>query len=99
MKPLEYHPESTAESGEAIDWYWSRSPLAALDFADELESALARLQNTPQVCPPYLHSTRRMILDRFPFSVVFRERLHDIQIIAVAHASRRPGYWANRLKQ
>jgi len=99
MKPLEYHPEATAESREAIDWYWGRSPLAALDFADELKSALGRLQKSPQVCPSYLHGTRHSILHRFPFSVVFRERLQDIQIIAVAHASRRPGYWAKRLSQ
>jgi hypothetical protein len=39
-----------------------------------------------------------VILNRYPFSVVFRERLHDLQIIAVAHAKRRPGYWAKRTK-
>jgi plasmid stabilization system protein ParE len=99
VKPLEYHPESQAESREAIDWYWSRSPLASLDFADELKAALDRLRNAPQACPPYLHGTRHIVLSQFPFSVVFRERLHDIQIIAVAHAKRRPGYWAKRLKQ
>jgi hypothetical protein len=38
-----------------------------------------------------------MILKRYPFSVVFRERLHDIQIVAVAHATRLPGYWSIRL--
>jgi toxin ParE1/3/4 len=41
--------------------------------------------------------SQRLILSRFPYSIVFRERLHDIQIIAVAHAKRRPGYWSNRL--
>ena len=50
------------------------------------------------MCPPYLHGTRRVVLNRYPFSVVFRERLHDIQIIAIAHAKRRPGYWAKRVK-
>jgi plasmid stabilization system protein ParE len=97
MKPLEYHPESRPESRDAIDWYWNRSRSAALDFADELRAALAHLRNTPQTCPPYLHGTRRVILKRYPFSVVFRERLYDIQVIAVAHAKRRPGYWAKRL--
>lgn len=99
MKPLEYHPESIAESREAADWYWTRSPFAAVDFADEPESALTRLQNAPLICPPYLHGTRRVILDCFPFSVVFREHLYEIQIIAVAHASRRPGYWTKRITQ
>jgi plasmid stabilization system protein ParE len=77
----------------------SRSQVAALDFSDELKKALARLRESPQAYPPYLYSTRRMLLDRFPFSVVFRERLHDIQIIAIAHARRHPGYWAARLTQ
>jgi toxin ParE1/3/4 len=99
MKPLEYHPESKVESRRAIDWYWSRSQLAALDFADELKATLAQMRKTPQACPPYLHGTRRILLDRFPFFVVFRERLNDIQIIAIAHAKRRPGYWTKRLKQ
>ena len=98
MKPLEYHPETRSESREAVDWYWNRSPAASLDFAEELRSALARLRQSPLACPPYLHGTRRIILDRFPYSVVFRERLHDIQIIAIAHAKRRPGYWTKRLK-
>lgn len=31
------------------------------------------------------------------YAVVFRERLQDIQIIAIAHAKRRPGYWAKRI--
>jgi hypothetical protein len=41
MKPLEYYPESKPESREAIDWYWSRSRVAGLDFAIELKAALA----------------------------------------------------------
>jgi plasmid stabilization system protein ParE len=99
MKPLEYHPEAEPESREIVDWYWSQSSVAAVDFAEELKAALARLRKTPQACSPYLFSTRRILLNRFPFFVVFRERLHDIQIVAVAHAKRRPGYWAKRLKQ
>lgn len=99
MKPLQYHPESKTESREAIDFYWSRSRVAALDFRDELNTALLRLRKAPNSGSPYLHGTRRILLDRFPYSVVFRERLHDIQIIAIVHAKRRPGYWTKRLKQ
>lgn len=99
MKPLEYHPESRTDAREAVDWYWTRSQIAALDFSDELRAALARLREAPQACSPHLYGTRHILLNRFPFFVVFRERLHDIQIIAVAHASRRPGYWAGRLRQ
>jgi hypothetical protein len=48
MKPLEYHPQTRVESKEAVDWYRSRSRTAALEFRDELKSALARLRKNPK---------------------------------------------------
>jgi hypothetical protein len=39
---------------------------------------------------------RRVPVRRFPFFVIYRERDEDLQIIAVAHQSRRPGYWRSR---
>ncbi len=44
-----------------------------------------------------IYGTQRLVLGHYPFSIVFRELLHEIQIVAVAHAKRRPGYWAFRL--
>jgi hypothetical protein len=32
----------------------------------------------------------------FPYKVAYRIRDHDIHIVAIAHTSRRPGYWKNR---
>jgi hypothetical protein len=38
-----------------------------------------------------------MMLSQYPYFVVFRELTREIQIIAIAHAKRRPGYWGKRL--
>ena len=98
MKPVDVHPEAEAEADQAFEHYWIESQFAAFGFDNELREAFKRLRTGPSTGAPYLHGTRRILLNRYPFSVVFRERLHDIQIIAVAHAKRRPGYWAKRLK-
>jgi toxin ParE1/3/4 len=98
MKPTQLHPEAKAEANAAFDRFWEQSDAVALKFDMELRAAYRVVRMTPSICPPYLHGTRRVVLNRYPFSVVFRERLHDIQIIAVAHAKRRPGYWAKRVK-
>jgi len=42
-------------------------------------------------------NTRRVVLSRFPYIVVFRETVTEIEIVAVAHGRRRPGYWRERL--
>jgi plasmid stabilization system protein ParE len=97
MKQTQVHPEAEAEADQAFEWYWARSESAALDFDQELREAFSTLRRSPRICPPYLRDTRRVMLKHFPYFVVFRELARKIQIIAVAHAKRRPGYWMRRL--
>ena len=62
----------------------------------ELDVAIERIEEAPQRWASYLAGTRRYLLRRFPFFVVFRESEESVQIVAVAHARRRPGYWIGR---
>jgi hypothetical protein len=39
-----------------------------------------------------------MALRRFPFTIIFREADAGVEIIAIAHGHRRPGYWRDRLR-
>lgn len=97
MKPVRVHPEAESESDGAFEWYWVQSEPAALGFDAELRNAYNILRESPRICSPYLYGTRRAMLDRYPFFVVFREMPKEIQIVAVAHAKRRPGYWKRRV--
>jgi toxin ParE1/3/4 len=97
MKSYSFHPDAETEADAAFEYYWIKGSNAAFGFDEELRGAYRSPQLRPLICPLYLHQTRRLILKRYPFSVVFRERLHDIQIVATAHAKRRPGYWTKRL--
>lgn len=40
----------------------------------------------------------KLILKRFPYDIVVRESPKEIIVVAVAHQSRRPGYWRNRVR-
>jgi plasmid stabilization system protein ParE len=40
--------------------------------------------------------SRQLRVTRFPYSIVYRIRDDDIYVVAVAHTSRRPGYWKDR---
>jgi len=97
MKPVRVHPEAEAESDGAFEWYWARSESAALGFDAALRDAFGNLRRSPKMCAPYLYGTRRVMLHRYPYFVVFRELARKIQIVAVAHAKRRPGYWRGRI--
>jgi len=40
--------------------------------------------------------THRFLLRRFPFSVAYREVRETVQVVAVVHGRRKPGYWKGR---
>ncbi len=95
-RPVGYHPAAFAEAEGAAAWYRERSPQAEAAFLAEIEQAIREIAAGPQRWPPYLQRSRRYLLHRFPFSVVYRQRAGKIEVVAVAHAHRRPGYWRNR---
>jgi plasmid stabilization system protein ParE len=97
LKPLSYHPKASDEIDKAYIWYAMRSAQAADGFYEELYPAVNKLRQQPSLFPSYLHGTRRAILKTYPYFVVFRDFPRKIQVIAIAHAKRRPSYWANRL--
>jgi plasmid stabilization system protein ParE len=95
-KTLRIHDAARKEANDANAWYRARSTKAARGFVDELERVLARIFDDPSTGPAYLSGTRRAKLHRYPYIVVYKVRGSVVQVVAVAHTSRRPGYWAKR---
>lgn len=99
MNPtLELLDEALDEAEGAARWYAERSEDAAVGFAEELAAALTLIERAPARWPRYDRNTRRFLLRRFPYSVVYRIEASRIVVIAIAHAHRRPGYWRTRLE-
>jgi len=96
-RALEYLDEAIEEAEAAAQWYADRSGSAATGFADEIDAAIAAIEQNPEAWPAYDHGTRHYLLRRYPFSMVYRVEATRILIVAVAHGHRRPGYWASRL--
>lgn len=95
-RALEYLDEALEEAEVAARWYAERSPTAAFAFSEEIDAAESAIVRLPEAWPPFDSGTRRYLLRRFPFSVVYRVEPQRVLIVAVAHAHRRPGYWKSR---
>jgi plasmid stabilization system protein ParE len=96
-KPLVVHRLARNEASAAVRWYGRRSPKAAARFTIELARAFRTIEERPSSFPEYLLGTRRCLLKRYPFLVVFYEIEGWLVVIAIAHGRRRPGYWRRRL--
>jgi plasmid stabilization system protein ParE len=96
---VEYFLQARLELESAFDWYLERSPEAAEAFLHEVDRAVAVIAAAPRVWPRFDAATRRYVLQRFPYSIVYREIATGIIVVAIAHHKRRPRYWYRRLRR
>lgn len=93
---VEVHPLAAEEAEAAERWYRERNEAASGRFRRELDRAVDLIAERPEAGSLYIGNSRRVLLRRFPFFVVYRVLSERVQIVAVAHARRRPGYWRER---
>jgi plasmid stabilization system protein ParE len=96
-KPYRVDPRAWQEIEAGDDWYLQRSTDASIGFIAAISDALDSISEAPLRWPMYLYGTRRFVLHRFPFSVVYLDEADELNIVAVAHNKRKPGYWKARL--
>ena len=91
-------PEAESEARAAFEWYLERNPMAAQRFEDAVEHAMERILERPLAWPSHDASagTRHFVLQRFPYSVIYRIEGETVTVVAVAHQRRRAGYWRGR---
>jgi plasmid stabilization system protein ParE len=94
-----FHPEASREYRASLRWYAERSRRAAERFERAIDRVLEEVRRNPARYGFYDDRHREAILPRYPFSVIYRSVPNgDIQVVAVAHASREPGYWEDRTR-
>ena len=97
MADVQIGEEAEAEYTEALAWYQARSARAADGFETAFAATVERIGQSPEQFPPCDEEGYRFaLLERYPYSLIYRIRGETVQVIAVAHARRKPGYWSRR---
>jgi hypothetical protein len=92
-----FHPDAKSEMRDAADFYDLERPGLGTEFLDEIERALRQVMEYPESSPIVLGVVRQCVVLRFPFTVVYSARDGGVYVSAVAHNSRRPFYWRDRV--
>lgn len=93
-----FHPKAEAEFNNAVDYYEEIRDRLGLEFAGEVGSAIERIVSFPLAWRFITKSSRRCLVNRFPFGVVYMIRENEVVILAVMHQSHKPNYWMDREK-
>ena len=97
-RTLRVLPDAEAELQSAALWYEEKRRGLGIEFVAVVDGALQSVLDNPEACPVWRRNRpyRKRSLKRFPYVVFFRIDSSTVEIVAVAHAKRRPGYWLDR---
>lgn len=96
---FELDDSAEAEFYNIVEYYKQFDQALSIDFIQEFDTSVQRLIKFPQAGQPYLHQTKRVFLNRFPYAIVYRFYGNELIVVfAIMHMSRKPDYWEKRLK-
>jgi plasmid stabilization system protein ParE len=99
---LRLHPDALVELGDAVTYLErERAGLGAALFA-EITQRVAQASRWPRSGAPTAgfaaqHDVRQFALTRFRYLVITAVVRDERVVVAIAHTSREPGYWRERV--
>lgn len=95
---IRYHRHARAEVAKAARYFEDQAEGLGERFAAEIDRVVLDIADLPILWPITKYGTRKRILvEPFPYSIHYKFVNDEIFIIAVAHQSRHPEYWIDRL--
>jgi plasmid stabilization system protein ParE len=92
LKPAE------AELDDAIEYYESEQLGLGTRLRNEVLRSLARIAKHPVAYQVLSNRTRRCLIAKFPYGIIYQHSTEtdEILVIAIAHLHRKPDYWSSR---
>jgi hypothetical protein len=92
------------EIADAALWYDAQRAGLGSEFWRAVDDALAKIEQNPRRFGKSEFATDQMdlrfaIVRRFKYVVHFAVDVDEVQVAAVAHPARRPGYWLQRCRR
>ncbi len=81
---------------EASEFYESRQGDLGKRFLESVRSLINQIRINPGIFKTLNNNIRIAKTSIFPYSINFREKDDSLEIIAVMHMKRKPGYWKSR---
>jgi len=98
-------PRARVELTEILEYYAAQQPGLDAQFLAEFARASRQLGRFPETGPVISHpissgrKSRRFIMRRFPYLLIYSVAPARVAIVAIAHQSRRPLYLRSRVEE
>ena len=93
---LDVHEDADLEMNEAAAYYDRESAPLGDAFLDAVAAGFKRIREHPQSGPELHGGARKLVLVKFPFTIIYLIAADHVRILAIAHQRKRPFYWESR---
>lgn len=83
-------PEAEGDLKEAFSWYEDKRKGLGYDFLLQVDGGLRFLERNPEIFKPEYKGTRKHIIKRFPYKIIYLIEKQKIIVLAVIHGRRSP---------
>jgi plasmid stabilization system protein ParE len=73
---------------KAFSWYEDKRPGLGHGFLLQVDAGLELIERNPEIYPPEYKRTRKHVIKRFPYKVVYLLEKERIVVLAVIHGKR-----------
>lgn len=96
---VRFYKAAALEMDEAAVYYEQQLEGLGERFLIAVKDAVERIKALPEAYSSFSVNTRRCLVNKFPYGIIY---LYDsgkieITIVAVAHLHRKPDYWRGRI--
>lgn len=85
------------ELDDGIDWYEEQLSGLGDEFLNEILQTFKRIRVNPYGWTEFSKRTRRCLVHKFPYGIIYQIRENELLILAIAHQHRELVYWKDRM--
>ena len=90
-------PEVENDLKEAFSWYEDKRQGLGYDFLLQMDAGVRFIERNPEICLPEYKGTRKHLIKRFPYKIIYLVEKESINVLAVIHGKRSPNLIKNRI--
>ena len=90
-------PEAENDLKETFSWYEDKRVGLGYDFLLQVDAGLRFIERNPEISPPKYKETRKYIIKRFPYKIIYLVEKERLVVLAVIHGKRSPNLTKKRI--
>ena len=96
MMNIKLHPKAENDLKQALDYYSKINLDLEKKFIDSLDLTFHKILDFPNLYKYETKTSQKVLMDKFPYIVIYEQYKNIIMILAIFHTSRNPIYLQDR---